>query len=80
MYRADALRQLVAVAGADRVLLGTDYPFDMGVTDPVVRLGSLNAAQIAAIAGRNAAELFRLDESPTGASSTSAKGNRASPG
>jgi aminocarboxymuconate-semialdehyde decarboxylase len=28
----------VAVLGARRVLLGTDYPFDMGVTDPVSRL------------------------------------------
>src|SRR5215510_7290841 len=29
------LRQLVARFGADHVLLGTDYPYDMGVEDPV---------------------------------------------
>lgn len=30
-----ALRHLVEVAGADRVLLGSDFPFDMGLDDPV---------------------------------------------
>lgn len=30
-----ALRNLVAAAGASRVVLGSDYPFDMGLTDPV---------------------------------------------
>ena len=29
------LRTLVAAAGADRVVLGSDFPFDMGVEDPV---------------------------------------------
>jgi aminocarboxymuconate-semialdehyde decarboxylase len=38
VHSPDALRALVAVAGAERVLLGSDYPFDMGVTDPVQRL------------------------------------------
>jgi aminocarboxymuconate-semialdehyde decarboxylase len=33
VYTPEALRMLVAAAGADRVMLGTDYPFDMGV-DP----------------------------------------------
>lgn len=30
-----ALRTLVEVAGASQVLLGSDYPFDMGLDDPV---------------------------------------------
>lgn len=30
-----ALRHLVEVAGESRVLLGSDYPFDMGLDDPV---------------------------------------------
>lgn len=38
VYRGDTLRQLVDVAGADHVLLGTDYPFDMGVAEPLARL------------------------------------------
>jgi aminocarboxymuconate-semialdehyde decarboxylase len=38
VYTPEALRHLVSVAGADRVVLGTDYPFDMSVTDPLERL------------------------------------------
>jgi aminocarboxymuconate-semialdehyde decarboxylase len=34
-HSPDQLRALVAVAGADRVALGSDYPFDMGSEDPV---------------------------------------------
>ncbi|WP_156761339.1 amidohydrolase family protein [Microbacterium karelineae] len=30
-----ALRDLVDIAGADRVVLGSDFPFDMGLDDPV---------------------------------------------
>jgi aminocarboxymuconate-semialdehyde decarboxylase len=54
------LRQLIEAAGVDRVLLGSDYPFDMGTTDPV---GALLAAELpqtafAAIGGGNAARLL----------------------
>lgn len=38
------LRMLVGTAGADRVVLGSDYPFDMGTEDPV---GELRAAGLA---------------------------------
>ena len=60
VHSARTLEQLVAVAGADRVLLGTDYPYDMGTRDP---LGLLAAARLsdddrAAIAGGNAARLL----------------------
>jgi predicted TIM-barrel fold metal-dependent hydrolase len=62
VYTPGSLRQLVAAAGPDRVMLGTDYPFDMGVTDPVDRLDAagLPAADRSAIAGGNAAALFGL--------------------
>ena len=63
VFRSDLIENLVALAGADRVLLGSDYPFDMGDMDPVGRLkacGRLNAAQRAAVTGGNAAALFRL--------------------
>ena len=40
VYTPEALRLLVAVAGADRVALGTDHPFDMGITDPLDRLAA----------------------------------------
>lgn len=59
VYSPAGLRALVEAVGAQRVLLGSDYPFDMGVTDPVDRLeaAGLDAATVAAIAGGNAARL-----------------------
>jgi aminocarboxymuconate-semialdehyde decarboxylase len=60
------VEQLVRDQGADRVLLGTDYPFDMGETDPLSLIGrtDLQSAVRDAIAGGNAARLFRLDPAP----------------
>ncbi|SDF41990.1 aminocarboxymuconate-semialdehyde decarboxylase [Lentzea fradiae] len=59
VHTPGALRALVAAAGADRVLLGSDHPFDMGVADPVARLDAagLDPADRAAIAGGTALEL-----------------------
>jgi predicted TIM-barrel fold metal-dependent hydrolase len=56
VYTAPALEFLVAAVGADKVVLGTDYPFDMGVTDPLERLDatSLSAETRAAIRSANA--------------------------
>ncbi|MEV7976706.1 amidohydrolase family protein [Streptomyces sp. NPDC086519] len=56
------LRELIRVAGADRVLLGSDFPFDMGTEDPV---GALRAARLSdadrhAVQGGNAVALLRL--------------------
>jgi aminocarboxymuconate-semialdehyde decarboxylase len=44
------------------VVLGTDYPFDMGETDPLGLTGQLNlpADALAAIRGGNAARLFGI--------------------
>jgi aminocarboxymuconate-semialdehyde decarboxylase len=62
VYTPEALSALVAAVGADRVILGTDYPFDMGVDDPLRRLAAtaLTDADQAAIAGGNAVALFGL--------------------
>lgn len=62
VHTPEALRRLVQVAGADRVLLGSDYPFDMGERDPLgaVRAGDLDPADVAAIAGGNAADLHLM--------------------
>jgi aminocarboxymuconate-semialdehyde decarboxylase len=62
VYTPQALRHLVEVAGSDKVVLGTDYPFDMGVTDPVERAAAaaLPAADLTAILSGNAAALFGL--------------------
>lgn len=56
------LRELVRTAGTEQVLLGSDFPFDMGTEDP---LGALRAARLSdadfhAVRGGNAAALLRL--------------------
>ncbi|KUN20402.1 amidohydrolase [Streptomyces corchorusii] len=55
------LRELVRTAGADRVLLGSDFPFDMGTEDPVgaLRASGLADADFHAVRGGNAAALLR---------------------
>ncbi|WP_173921652.1 amidohydrolase family protein [Agromyces sp. Marseille-P2726] len=60
VHTPTALRALVEAVGADRVLLGTDYPFDMGVDDPVERVrdaGLAESDELAILSG-NAAELL----------------------
>ena len=54
------LRDLVAFAGADRVLCGSDYPFDMGVERPaeIVRALGLASGEENAILGGNARRLL----------------------
>ncbi|GHH88978.1 amidohydrolase family protein [Streptomyces capitiformicae] len=56
------LRELVRAAGPDRVLLGSDYPFDMGTEDPLgaLRAADLPDADFHAIRGGNAAALLNL--------------------
>ncbi|MCX5232856.1 amidohydrolase family protein [Streptomyces sp. NPDC006553] len=56
------LRALAEAAGADRVLLGSDFPFDMGSDDPVgaLRAADLPEADFRAIRGANAAALLNL--------------------
>jgi predicted TIM-barrel fold metal-dependent hydrolase len=63
VYTPRALRHLIEAVGPYKVVLGTDYPFDMGVTDPVARASAagLPAADLTAILTGNAASLFGLD-------------------
>lgn len=53
------LRALVAATGSDQVLLGSDYPFDMGTTDPAaeVRAAGLPGSVETKILAGNAAAL-----------------------
>jgi aminocarboxymuconate-semialdehyde decarboxylase len=61
-HNVDVLRSLVAFAGADHVLMGSDYPFDMGVERPVdaVREARLGAEEEALILGGNVARLMGI--------------------
>jgi aminocarboxymuconate-semialdehyde decarboxylase len=63
VFDAGLVELLVARFGADRVLLGTDYPFDMGLTDPLALLGEtrIDQGQREMISGGNASRLFGLD-------------------
>ena len=54
-------QNLVRLVGADRVTLGSDYCFDMGLDDPVAtvnRIATLSDAERAMILGGNAAKLL----------------------
>jgi aminocarboxymuconate-semialdehyde decarboxylase len=63
VFDSGVLRALVEFAGAERVLLGSDYPFDMGDERPaeVVRALGLPADEEAAILGGNALRLTGRD-------------------
>jgi aminocarboxymuconate-semialdehyde decarboxylase len=54
------LQFLVATYGAEHLLMGTDYPFDMAEPDPVGFHGDLEASDRAKILGGNAARLLKL--------------------
>jgi aminocarboxymuconate-semialdehyde decarboxylase len=60
VHDADVLRALVELAGADHVLCGSDYPFDMGSERPaeLVRSLGLAAQDETAILGGNALRLL----------------------
>jgi len=63
VYEPEALQHLVNVVGASQVVVGSDYPFDMGHYDPHGLIGStpgLSDEEAAAILGGNAAALLGL--------------------
>ena len=58
------LAHLIARFGADHVLLGTDYPYDMGMERPlefIEGVKGLSRAETRAIEGGNAARLLKID-------------------
>jgi aminocarboxymuconate-semialdehyde decarboxylase len=63
VFTPDQLAGLVRAFGADHVLMGTDYPYDMAEYDPLGHIASVDdfdAATIAALDGGNAKRLLRL--------------------
>lgn len=67
VYTPHQLDYLVEQYGSDHILMGTDYPFDMGMTDPVGFVTSakrLGREARDAIMGGNAARLLKLARGP----------------
>jgi len=65
------LRHMIDQYGPGHVLLGTDYPYDMGVDDPLKLIGSvpgLKRAEKDMIEGGNAARLLKIKRLPGGKS------------
>ena len=63
VFTPHQLEYLVKVFGPDRIVMGTDYPFDMADSDPlghVASVESFDEATRAAIAGGNAKRLLGL--------------------
>lgn len=63
VFRPDHVATLVSLAGADRVMLGSDYPFDMGDPDPVgtVEKAGLQGAELQAVLHDTVVAFYRLD-------------------
>jgi len=62
VFRPEEIEYLVNEFGADHVLMGTDYPFDMGPTDPLAFLAEARLTGTAhdLIVGGNAARLLKI--------------------
>jgi aminocarboxymuconate-semialdehyde decarboxylase len=65
VFTEHQLEYLVSLYGSDHIVLGTDYPFDMGMDDPVGFVDgadALTASDKAAIVGGNAAQLLGIPD------------------
>jgi len=63
VFSSHQLAYLLDVFGPDRILMGTDYPFDMAEHDPIGHIASvegMDEATMAALAGGNAVRAFGL--------------------
>jgi aminocarboxymuconate-semialdehyde decarboxylase len=63
VFTPQQLAGLVEAFGADHVLMGTDYPFDMAESDPIGHVASVktfDSTTIEAIAGGNARKLLAI--------------------
>jgi len=62
VFEPDQLTHMVQRYGADHVLLGTDYPYDMGETDPLGLIGRVDLSDDdrAAMSGLTAAKLLKI--------------------
>jgi aminocarboxymuconate-semialdehyde decarboxylase len=61
VFESDQLKFLIDKFGAEHIMLGTDYPYDMGDEDPLETIGKIEGLtqdQIDLISGGNAARLL----------------------
>jgi aminocarboxymuconate-semialdehyde decarboxylase len=58
----DPLRYLLSRVGADRIVIGTDYPADMGDVNPLesIKAARLKAKDREKILSKNVISLFKL--------------------
>jgi len=64
VFEADQLGFLIDKYGSDHILLGTDYPYDMGETDPlglINKVSGLSPDNVDLIVGGNAARLLGIE-------------------
>ena len=60
-HDVEALRYLIAHVGAETLVMGTDFPFDMATPEPMAALrAASDEATADRIAGENVAGLYRL--------------------
>jgi aminocarboxymuconate-semialdehyde decarboxylase len=66
LHSSSNLRHLISLVGADHVLLGSDYPFDMGEMDPLAAVRPLGLAdhEVALVIGLNAQRLLPVQGAP----------------
>ncbi len=79
VFSEQELKHLIETWGADRVMLGTDYPFDMAEPDPVgflSRVKGVSAKDMTKVAGGNAERLLGIKPLRKAAAKTKAKGVR----
>lgn len=62
VFTAHQLEYLVKVFGPEKIMMGTDYPYDMAEYDPLGHIlgAELDDATLSAIAGGNASRLFGI--------------------
>jgi len=67
VYTPEGLRHLIEEVGVTQVMLGTDYPFDMGAYEParlIALVPGLTEKERRLILGGNAARLLELEADP----------------
>ncbi len=65
VYTTEQLKHLIKVVGAGQIVIGTDYPFEMGQynsVDHVLSVPGLSDAGKKAILGGTAARLLKISE------------------